>query len=166
MSTRSIIGYVQKDGSFRGVYSHWDGYPSGVGQAIFNAALQHGIQAVTRHIVDDKVCGWSSLASWDCNLDHFVSFSDNDAITYEQRYVDNNDPYAGYAVYYDGSRADTTFYNRDSAKQSWAKFLYLFDETENTLSIFVYEYGVERLICTLPVIVSTSVIDWQALDWN
>ena len=31
MATRSVIGYIQEDGSFIGVYCHYDGYPSGVG---------------------------------------------------------------------------------------------------------------------------------------
>jgi len=31
MATRSVIGYIQEDGSFLGVYAHYDGYPSGVG---------------------------------------------------------------------------------------------------------------------------------------
>jgi hypothetical protein len=31
MATRSVIGYMQADGSFIGCYCHYDGYPSGVG---------------------------------------------------------------------------------------------------------------------------------------
>ena len=31
MATRSVIGYIQTDGSFLGCYCHYDGYPSGVG---------------------------------------------------------------------------------------------------------------------------------------
>ena len=31
MATRSVIGYIQDDGSFLGCYCHYDGYPSGVG---------------------------------------------------------------------------------------------------------------------------------------
>lgn len=31
MATRSVIGYMQVDGSFVGCYCHYDGYPSGVG---------------------------------------------------------------------------------------------------------------------------------------
>ena len=31
MATRSVIGYIQEDGSYLGVYCHYDGYPSGVG---------------------------------------------------------------------------------------------------------------------------------------
>ena len=31
MATRSVIGYIQDDGSYIGCYCHYDGYPSGVG---------------------------------------------------------------------------------------------------------------------------------------
>jgi len=31
MATRSVIGYMQADGSYIGCYCHYDGYPSGVG---------------------------------------------------------------------------------------------------------------------------------------
>ena len=31
MATRSVIGYMQTDGSYVGCYCHYDGYPGGVG---------------------------------------------------------------------------------------------------------------------------------------
>lgn len=34
MSTRSRIGYVEKDGSVVSIYSHWDGYPGNAGQIL------------------------------------------------------------------------------------------------------------------------------------
>ena len=34
MATRSVIGYIQEDGSFLGVYAHYDGYPSHMGQKL------------------------------------------------------------------------------------------------------------------------------------
>jgi hypothetical protein len=34
MATRSVIGYMQEDDSFIGVYCHYDGYPSGVGRIL------------------------------------------------------------------------------------------------------------------------------------
>jgi hypothetical protein len=36
MSTRSRIGYVEKDGSVVSIYSHWDGYPSHHGTILLN----------------------------------------------------------------------------------------------------------------------------------
>ena len=34
MSTRSRIGILQKDGSVKSIYCHWDGYPEGVGKTL------------------------------------------------------------------------------------------------------------------------------------
>lgn len=34
MATRSRIGIVNKDGSIRSIYCHWDGYPEGVGSIL------------------------------------------------------------------------------------------------------------------------------------
>lgn len=34
MSTRSLIGIDNKDGTVTYVYCHWDGYPSGVGKTL------------------------------------------------------------------------------------------------------------------------------------
>ena len=31
MATRGVVGYIQEDGTFLGVYVHYDCYPSGVG---------------------------------------------------------------------------------------------------------------------------------------
>ena len=36
MSTRSRIGYVEKDGTVVSIYSHWDGYPSHHGTILLN----------------------------------------------------------------------------------------------------------------------------------
>jgi hypothetical protein len=35
MATRSFIAQKKEDGSFEGVYCHWDGYPDGVGKTLF-----------------------------------------------------------------------------------------------------------------------------------
>lgn len=34
MATRSLIGYVTKDGNVRGTYCHWDGYPAYMGNIL------------------------------------------------------------------------------------------------------------------------------------
>lgn len=34
MATRSFIGKLLLDGSVRGVYCHWDGYPDGLGKTL------------------------------------------------------------------------------------------------------------------------------------
>lgn len=34
MGTRSLIGILNKDGSVKHIYCHWDGYPSGAGKTL------------------------------------------------------------------------------------------------------------------------------------
>ena len=36
MSTRSTISVIQRDGSVKSVYCHWDGYTDGVGKELIN----------------------------------------------------------------------------------------------------------------------------------
>jgi hypothetical protein len=45
MATRSSIGYLKADGSVVAIYSHWDGYPAGVGKTLqenYQAAYKIG----------------------------------------------------------------------------------------------------------------------------
>jgi hypothetical protein len=32
MSTRACVAIEEKNGKWKGVYNHWDGYPSGLGK--------------------------------------------------------------------------------------------------------------------------------------
>lgn len=53
-----------------GVYVHYDGYPTGVGAAIFDALAAHDgdVEATRRFLIDDETHGWSSLAGADFSL--------------------------------------------------------------------------------------------------
>lgn len=68
MSTRSVI--ARKDGmSFKGVYHHWDGYPSGLGATLFelrNGHFKGDTQAMLSALIDDHPAGWSTIngADW------------------------------------------------------------------------------------------------------
>ena len=65
MATRSVIGYIQEDGSYLGVYCHYDGYPSGVGSFLLKmnpediktmvtaGIIKGGIRAINSPSLDD-----------------------------------------------------------------------------------------------------------------
>ncbi len=65
MATRSVIGYIQEDGSFIGSYCHYDGYPSGVGLNLLKMSsddiktmvtagiIKGGIRAINSPSLDD-----------------------------------------------------------------------------------------------------------------
>ena len=58
MSTRSAIARVNGDG-FKGVYHHWDGYPSGLGKILWDNAKKVGIKQFLAHAIDSHPAGWS-----------------------------------------------------------------------------------------------------------
>jgi len=65
MATRSVIGYIQEDGSFIGVYCHYDGYPSCMGQKLLGMADEDIRTIVTAGIMKGgiRTVGGSTLDS-------------------------------------------------------------------------------------------------------
>lgn len=62
MSTRSIIAIQNKKG-FKGGYHHWDGYPTGLGEYLFDTFQEDGwamVEKATSH-------SWSSFQSEECH---------------------------------------------------------------------------------------------------
>ena len=59
MSTRAMIGYLSPEGSVTGIYSHWDGYPTGLGH---NLMKFYGNPKRIIHLVDG---GDVSAIDWD-----------------------------------------------------------------------------------------------------
>ena len=51
MATRSVIGYMQDDGSYIGCYCHYDGYPSGVGSNLMKMNSEDIKTMVTAGII-------------------------------------------------------------------------------------------------------------------
>lgn len=73
MSTRAIIAVytnVEK-GEWRGTYHHWDGYPTGLGKALWDIYHKHYdglLSAMVEFIIDAHPEGWSTLAHSDFSL--------------------------------------------------------------------------------------------------
>ncbi|MBL8165415.1 MAG: hypothetical protein JNJ61_25755 [Anaerolineae bacterium] len=70
MATRALIGIYEagKGSSWRATYHHWDGYPTGLGRALWR--IYHDIypgllSAMMEFIVDAHPEGWSTLAGRD-----------------------------------------------------------------------------------------------------
>ena len=51
MATRSVIGYMQDDGSYIGCYCHYDGYPGGVGSNLMKMNSEDIKTMVTAGII-------------------------------------------------------------------------------------------------------------------
>ncbi|MGH9641828.1 MAG: hypothetical protein ACRD3Q_05335 [Terriglobales bacterium] len=71
MSTRSIIARATGEGTFKGVYHHWDGYPTGLGKYFVEllAGLFAGdLSRMLRAPIDDHPAGWSTVVGKDFSL--------------------------------------------------------------------------------------------------
>lgn len=61
MGTRSIVGLKTGKGWF-GRYVHWDGYPSGVGAAVWHIARRDGLAKATSTLLTENF-SWSTLTA-------------------------------------------------------------------------------------------------------
>ncbi len=69
MSTRAMIGYLNKDtNKVTGIYSHWDGYPTGVGT---NLMKFYGNPQRVLHLID---AGDVSAIDWDTGHANHYAF--------------------------------------------------------------------------------------------
>ena len=78
MSTRGCIARLEARSPprFRGVYHHWDSYPSGLGQALFrlrNGHFRMNTEALLRTLIDEHPAGWSTVV--ERNFDRTPGFS-------------------------------------------------------------------------------------------
>ena len=67
MSTRGAIARVEGDG-FKGVYHHWDSYPSGLGATLYQIYHDHfkeDLEAMLKVLIDEHPAGWSTINGGD-----------------------------------------------------------------------------------------------------
>lgn len=66
MGTRSVIARTIPDGGFKGVYHHWDGYPTGLGQHLWkllHTDFKGDLAKMLVYVIDQHSAGWSTLFS-------------------------------------------------------------------------------------------------------
>src|SRR6266852_1034368 len=71
MSTRSCIARSTGEGTFQGVYHHWDGCPSSLGATLFGLYRQHfkhDLDAMLTFLIEKHPAGWSTINSADFTL--------------------------------------------------------------------------------------------------
>ncbi len=64
MSTRSCIARSTGEGTFKGVYHHWDGYPTGLGATLFRVYRKHfnrDLDAMLTFLIEMHPAGWSTI---------------------------------------------------------------------------------------------------------
>jgi hypothetical protein len=71
MSTRSIIARSMGEGTFQGVYHHWDGYPTGLGNSlteILVGPFAGDLPRMLHTLIDEHPAGWSTIVHKDFTL--------------------------------------------------------------------------------------------------
>lgn len=71
MATRGGIARITKDGSFCGVYHHWDSYPTGLGATLWD--LYHNrhnknLKSMMKELIDEHPAGWSTINDVDWSI--------------------------------------------------------------------------------------------------
>jgi hypothetical protein len=71
MSTRGCIARSTGEGTFKGVYHHWDGYPAALGATLWE--LYHGhfkqdLDAMLAFLIEEHPAGWSTINDADFKL--------------------------------------------------------------------------------------------------
>jgi len=68
MSTRSSIARLtskkNKPVKFKGVYHHWDGHPTTLGETLFdlrNGQFEGDTKAMLKYLIDEQPAGWSTI---------------------------------------------------------------------------------------------------------
>lgn len=83
MGTRSLVGQAESDGSIRGVYVHWDGYPGARIPRLFENAEYYGGPRQLLETILSHPEGWSAItepplrSSPDYSKDHSQCYCDH-----------------------------------------------------------------------------------------
>jgi hypothetical protein len=72
MSTRSCIARLTGPETFKGVYHHWDGYPTGLGATLwrlYHGFFQQDLEKMLGFLIDSHPAGWSTINDADFTLE-------------------------------------------------------------------------------------------------
>jgi len=80
VSTRAIIGEKDAIHVWTGRFHHWDGYPHGLGKALYrfyNGYFEKDMRAMKQVLLKDHPAGWSNIVG--CDLSKEVGFRERQA---------------------------------------------------------------------------------------
>lgn len=161
MSTRAIIAVYEnrEEGQWRGVYHHFDGYPSGLGQSLwqlYHEFYEDRLAALLEMLIDAHPHGWSSIVHADWTLR--PTWIDDKGEWYS---AGKKLPPLSYK--YRGGEEPNPLDQTADAGQEWA---YVFDLEQNVMTIFErvgsWEDVTYRRIETLPL--NGSEPDWKDFE--
>lgn len=162
MSTRAAIGVWvnRKHGCWRGVYHHFDGYPTGLGRALwelYHAHYEDRLSVMVEMLIDNHVEGWSSIVDADWSqLPNWLEWYDR------QPYYDNGLPLPPQSYKARGEEPNPL----DHTSDAWLEWAYIIDLEANTMTIFEeVSYEVRK---NAPVWIkkATLPLTGSAPDWS
>ena len=148
MSTRAMIGYLNKDtNKVTGIYSHWDGYPTGVGT---NLMKFYGNPQRVLHLID---AGDVSAIDWETGHPlHYAFRSTWVQWNYVDKKYDNEWDKGGLDEKWEDVKPKVykdmeQFLDESLSGKSMIAYAYLFDTTLNPRwRCFKSEYGSGKIL--------------------
>jgi hypothetical protein len=119
MSTRAVIARATgHEGEFKGIYSHWDGYPTNLGKRLWKIVHDRGLTNALRFMIDQHPAGWS-VAGEECYCH-----------PKREREAEGPNP----------------FTHKDVGKDSDIEWVYVFDEENNRLFVRDTGHDAEEIV--------------------
>ena len=132
MGTRGAIARLTDKG-FEGRYHHWDSYPSGLGETLFqlyNGHFKKDLKVMLKTLIDDHPAGWSTICKDWAQQPGFLEY-DN------RKKLPENDPKLNRPeCYCHGDRKEKAWLvTQDNASDSGCEWVYAFDVNNGIMHI-------------------------------
>lgn len=135
MSTRAVIARQtdpDNPGRWEGRYHHWDGYPSGLGRALWHAYHFHfhqNLSGMLTYLLDqtDARCGWSTIVDRNLALE---------PVSPEEDMAGNLDELYGFPPVSYARRGTEPAWLIDQDAETWCEFAYVFNADDRTMTIY------------------------------
>lgn len=164
MSTRGVIAVGTLE-NWKGRYHHFDSYPTGLGQSLFehyHLTFNKNLKAMIGYLIKSQIasCGWSTVVNRDLSKPPIspegrVSFSD-------PRYETQDNPIC-YWLRRDEkayAKIEPTF--TQDTSDHWCEWAYVIDPEKQVMHILHWQYGQWKHVTTVSL--GSNEIDWQYIE--
>ena len=139
MSTRATVARQTEKPAFVGRYSHWDGYPSGVGTGMIRAIRHFGLDKAKKVLLDEHIGGWSNIAQADWTQE----------IGYIEDLESPNRTRPQCFCHGDRNEEEWVVDSATDADNVFIEWAYVFDESNDTLMVYEHNVPLWDLIETI-----------------
>jgi hypothetical protein len=142
MATRGMIARKTANG-FIGRYHHFDAYPDGLGEALYNLYNGHfgkNAEAMMHTLIDEHPAGWSSIV--DANFAFTPGFSERDYTLPDDLEINSRPQCYCHGVRHDPAQDITSF---EHASRVWAEYAYIIDTNSHTMAVYSHYDGWQEI---------------------